>query len=498
MVEVCDPNVERKGTGEGAALSLAARGKQDTFITSNVEPRNSFFYYHNVEHTKFIKKFNSHTLENPKFKTLGIPLETRFSELGFTSNDISKVVENYNSLDGLCWPFGQQVEFTIDPKNSGDLIGNMYLKFTISGEKNPSPWYDFTNKGNQYFTPNAARAMIDNIKLIINGTTVETLDGRWLHMYDDVYANREKTIMRETLMNGGLPGDMFNRIWIDRTTGFDFYMPMDLFFCHTKLEKKSRFLPMAALFNQIITIRIQFNNPQYFCANKFFPYTPKLTLVTEEYIVSEQEKAFIVDHKYNFPIDIISPHPLVNTDGKQKVQSEMVADYAIKGVHWIFTRKDFIDLNDNDWFGWLNRPNTQFDYAPYNSMQFYQERLTDNENNDPSMFNMTFFINRTEYDNFIINQKEGQDSPYPPFYFKYIQNFQHGLAPPYRNVYSFSFTEDMKSQIPEGIINIQKVPQGNAIMKIDMKETATRDYVMFMYYTGFKQIEMSRGFTQVY
>ena len=56
----------------------------------------------------------------------------------------------------------------------------------------------------------------------------------------------------------------------------------------------------------------------------------------------------------------------------------------------------------------------------------------------------------------------------------------------------------MKSQIPEGIINIQKVPQGNAIMKIDMKETATRDYVMFMYYTGFKQIEMSRGFTQVY
>jgi len=497
MVKLCDPVVVRNGTGEGAALSLDAIGKQDTFLLDK-DPEKSLFYYNNVEHTKFIKKFNYYTLENPNFKTLGIPLQTRFTQLGGTSNVISDVVENCSHMDALTWPFNSRVEFTINPKNSGDLLGNMYLKFTISGEKNPSPWYDFKNKGNQYFTPNAARSMIDNIELMVNGTLVEKLDGKWLHMFDDIYANREKTIMRETLMNGGLPGDMFNRVWVDRTTGFDFYMPMDLFFCHTKLEKKTRYLPLAALYNQTITIRVQFNNSQYFCANKFFPYTPKLTLVTEEYMVTPQEREYILEHDYSIPINIIAPHPLVNTDGKTNIQSEIVANNAIKGLHWIFTRKDFIDLDDSDWFGWLNRPNTQFDYAPYNSMQFYQERLTDNENNDPSMFNATFFINTTEYDNFIVNSKEAQDSPYPPFYYKYIQNYQHNLAPPYRNVYTLSFTENMKTQTPEGIINIQKVPQGNAFMKIDMKETATRNYVMFMYYTGFKNLEIKRGMTQVY
>ena len=497
MGETCDPIIERKGTGEGAALSLAAIGKQDTFILDK-DPETSFFYNRNVEHTKFIKKFNYHTLENPNFKTLGIPLQTRCNQLGITSNVACKVVENFSSLIALTWPFNSSVEFTIDPKMTGDLIGNMYLKFTISGEKNPSPWYDFKNKGNQYFTPNAARAMIDNIQLLVNGTLVEKLDGKWLHMFDDIYANREKTIMRETLMNGGLPGDMFNRVWIDRTTGFDFYMPMDLFFCHSKLEKKTRYLPMAALYNQTITIRVQFNDPQYFCANKFFPYTPLLTLVTEDYIVTPQERQYIIEHDYSIPINIIAPHPLVNTDGDARVTTEIVANYALKGFHWIFTRKDFIDLIDSDWFGWLNRTNTQFTYAQYNSMQYFQERLTDNENNDPSMFNATFFINKTEYENFIVNSKEAQDSPYPPFYYKYIQNFQHGLAPPYRNVYTFSFTEDMKTQTPEGIINIQKVPQGNAVMNIDMKETATRNYVMFMYYTGFKNLEIKRGLIQVY
>ena len=260
MVEVCDPIVDRKGTGEGAALSLDARGKQDTFITSNAEPRNSFFYYNNVQHTKFIKKFNSYTNDNPVFRTSGIPLQTRFNQLNFTSNVISKVVESATELTALTWPFNNQIEFDLDPKMSGDLIGNMYLKINISGEKNPSPWYDFENKGDQYFTPNAGRAMIDTVELLINGMRVEILDGKWLHMFDDIYANSQKTKMRDTMMNGGLPGDMYNRTWIDRVTGFDFYIPLDMFFCNTKNENKMRFLPMAALYNQKITIRIRFNS----------------------------------------------------------------------------------------------------------------------------------------------------------------------------------------------------------------------------------------------
>lgn len=503
MVKRCDPNIDRNGTGDGAALSLAAIGKQDTFLLEK-NPNKSFFYYKNVEHTKFIKKFNYYTIENPNFKTLGIPLQTRFTQLGCTANVISDVVDNCNKLNELTWPFNSRVEFNLNPKNSGDLLGNMFLKFTISGEKNPSPWYSFKTKGDQYFTPNAGRAMINNIELLVNGTLIEKLDGKWLNMFDDIYTTGEKKISRNILMNGGLPSDMYNRVWIDRTAGFDFYIPLDLFFCNSKNEKQTKYFPLAALYNQKVTIRVKFNNSQYFCANKFFPYTPKLTLVTEEYIVTPEERDYITKTEYSIPINIFSPHPEVTTRPRnsnapiEKTKTQILRNKAVKGLHWIFTKENFLRLDDSDWYGWLNRPNTKFSITPYNDMQFYQEVLTDNENNDPSMFNVKLYINSHEFDNYTVNKKEDKTSPYPPFYYKYIQNYENGLSAPYRNVYSLCFGDDMKNGKPEGIINFDMAGMNNSIMDIEMKQGITSNYLMTMYYNEFKTLKIERGMTQIY
>ena len=82
--------------GTGGVTMLKAVGKQDTIINN---PENSYFkptYTEQNKFTRFYRSFEESTTDN-------------------TSS----------------WPYGNEIVFKIDPKNSGDLLSNMYLQLEL-------------------------------------------------------------------------------------------------------------------------------------------------------------------------------------------------------------------------------------------------------------------------------------------------------------------------------------------------------------------------------
>jgi len=493
---------ERNNTGGGAVLGLSAIGKQDTYFLSD-NPEHSFFHYKNKRHTKFIKKYNYHTVENPKFNYEDAKLQTRFTEVGGTSNVITKEVVNVD-INALCWPFDQSVDFLINPKTSGDLCSNMYLKFRVNGEKNPNPFHDLPNQGNQYITPNAGRSMIKSVEMLINGESIEKLDSEWYTMRDELYNNQDETTSAQSLLNAGTPLEMFNRLAIDHVIGTNYYIPLDLFFCRKKedtVDEIRPYFPLCALYNQQITIRVTFQPTTYFCANPYFPYLPNITLVTEEYMVTPEEREYIKKHHYKIPINVVEPQPQHSIPaGTENTKMELVANYPLKAIHWIIRQKPFIDNNHlvgGPWTSWLRRNSTMSVPTPYNSMQYLQTQYV-NENNYPNMYNATLYINGVEYKNYLATNNN--TSIYPSYYYKYIQNITHGLPSPYRNIYTISFTQDIETQIPEGVVDFSQITQGNAILSLTAlqnKNVQANDLIVNMYFNGFKTLEIKDGFSQI-
>ena len=146
--------LERSTAGTGAVLSLDAIGKQDTFLlTSNVQET---FWTSNVpRHTNFSKQFRSHIQ--------GRPVNPPIS-----------------------WPFSQEIIFDIDPKTSGDLLANAFLKCSLpSIESIFHPATTYANKVGQ--------CLIKEISFLVDGATIDKVEDNWIVMHDDLFLNESES-----------------------------------------------------------------------------------------------------------------------------------------------------------------------------------------------------------------------------------------------------------------------------------------------------------------
>lgn len=242
-------------------IKLAATGAQDQWLTS--EPKFSHFLTNFKRHTKF---------------------STEAIEIPFDGEP----------------DFDTSVECRI-PDNKGDLIRSMMLKFTLP---RPTGTKTSSNHDIRYIKSIGAH-IIEHADLLIGGQTIERITGDYIYMYNQLNHtddDTQQTLYFLTGHNGYIP---VNYDW-DYSVMLPFY-----FFRHPSLA-----IPICALTKQVVEIRIKFKKLSDVTLQFYDSASPKesdppsdiassikkVSLVTDFFFVSEDEKNFLVSRPIEYVI----------------------------------------------------------------------------------------------------------------------------------------------------------------------------------------------------
>ena len=138
---MCDTS----GPDTGAILSLNAIGKQDTYLLED-DPIHSLFKYEPKQHSNFTKFHKNFSVNKP----------------GTSSST---------------WPFGDTVKITLNPRNMGDLLANMYVSMEL-----PALTGD-----DSYYADQVGRHILKSVTMRVDETVLEIFHDDWGIIYDELY-----------------------------------------------------------------------------------------------------------------------------------------------------------------------------------------------------------------------------------------------------------------------------------------------------------------------
>ena len=417
----------------GAILSLDAIGKQETFITSN-NASESVFDYSVGRHSNFSLYQSARDVYRPA--------------VGAGEN----------------WPFNQTIQFSLDPKTMGDLLANMYISCKL-------PELDDKLEYRKY-TGDVGLHLIKKLTFRVDENEIETIYGDWIVMYNQLFNNVTRKRATQSLVN-----DTGNII-----------IPIPIFFSHTfatsdtdnKLMDNDYFknyFPLCAIHKQKILVTIEFNPITFFTDTNGQCNMSKFTCITEEVILTPEEKNYFKMQSLALAYNTIRRQPILDVEaGTEVIKSALVSDTVVRSLFWFFRRSDFENAADK----------TKIDYR-FN----FSNNETDEELH-PIMSNMDIFING-------VNSPGPSTDPtraalYTRHFFKYLQS---GLYPPDKDIFSYTFSLKPHDPYPTGEIDFRKITAERAFLKGTLHKDATSTYKFHSYYTGFITLKFEGGFMSI-
>ena len=107
----------------------------------------------------------------------------------FTKFHKSTVV-NKPSNASSNWPFNQNVSVTLNPRNMGDLLSNMYISFDLPAVSN----------SNYNFSDQIGRHVIKSVTMRVDELVIEKFHADWGIIHDELYLDEsEKRTLRYTI-----------------------------------------------------------------------------------------------------------------------------------------------------------------------------------------------------------------------------------------------------------------------------------------------------------
>lgn len=264
----------------GALLQLAALGSQDPYLTSNPEI------------TLFKKKISRYS-----------NFSTGTSQSNFDGNGVN---------------FGTMQTATID--NSGDLIYKMTL--VIKLDKNTSKTWGYVNK--------LGHAIIDNISINVCGVELDTQDGDFMHMYNELNRNDSHDDNFD-IMIGNISS--MKNINIDHEE-YTLYIPLNFWFT------KSTFLsfPICAINNQNFQVSVTLNDAIDCINYKGTTEPTDLPNVVSSYILVDYiyldiiEQSLFKKEKHDYLIEQVQD--LTDTINLQTSRINLSFDKPCKYIIW--------------------------------------------------------------------------------------------------------------------------------------------------------------------
>jgi len=432
------------GPDTAAVLSLHAIGQQDTYLTED-DPKYSLFTYETKQHANFSKFHRNTQVSNPKTNTT--------------------------------WPFGETVKVTMNPRNMGDLLSNMYIHIEFPAFSFDAP-EDSGDLADQL-----GRHLIESVTMRVDELVVEKYHDDWGIIYDELYLDASEKRTKRYTLNRNLAEDtsllVDNRFLVDADS--ELMIPIPLFFSRKyegdeySTNKPNRpYFPTCAVHKQKIEFEIVFR-PQSF----FTDYTGPLSLrrfniITEEMTVSPQERTYLMTQRQIFITDVVKKHPSTQTIiGDDNVKIELVPNIPVKTINW-FLRKSTFEESESP-ASFANRFNfsTNDTYSPVNS--FFEH----------VMESAKIFV-------------QGQGLPNIPIadhaFFKYVVPLNSRLARPMRNIYTYAFSMNPINVEPSGSLDFGQLQSNRTLLDIQLVKGLTEVYTLHIYYVGYQTFVFDNGF----
>ena len=446
------------GPNTGAIISLNAIGKQDTYLIEN-DTEKSFFKYNLKQHSNFTKFHKS-----------------------------TKVIKPGDASPS--WPFNKTIKVTLNPRNMGDLLSNMYISLEL-----PTLTIDNSGANPDYnYTDQVGRHLFKSITMRVDEMIVEKYHADWGIIYDELYLDEsEKRTKRYTINRNIAEDTSISNIERSRNKS-KVFVPIPFFFSRKyesdeyETNKPNRpYFPLCAIHKQKIEFEIEFNPQSFFTDYPSNISLDSFDIVTEEISIDPSEKVYIKNNKYNFITDIVKKHPTLEINpGEVDKKIEIVANIPVKTLNWFIRKEKF----ENETIAReLSQDNTTVDglYTFHNryNMSTQDTYTILNEFFHPPMHSAKIHVNGENVPNI-------QDSDHK--YFKYTVPFTSRLSRPFRNIYTYAFSMNPINVESSGSLDFTQLRSNRTTLDVKMVPDLTDTYNLHMYYVGYQTFTFENGF----
>jgi len=353
-----------------------------------------------------------------------------------------------NSLGGY---LGNTVQVDLVPKDLPDLLSNMHLKFSLP-------------VGN--YTPILGRAIINTVSFVVDGTLVEQITDDWYIVRDELFLNADQQLAMKNL--------------VGNSTGGDYIVPLDFFFCHRKGEHKPYF-PLCAASNSKISVIFNFNPLSWITQSTAAIDLINPMLIVEGVTISDEERLYYMTSTISFDIPTALREAQLEYNNGAAVM-HLTANYPITMMVWFIRNKQFETLDSRFYqnrydFGYSTKyitssiPVTFFDGTTSNYIDVID--------------NVTMYFNGI---NLLNNFPDG-------VYHSVKQPMDHGLSLATKNIYMYCFTADPKNYDKNGTVNFAHLDYKSTHLDITFKSAySIQDvYSLNLYYYGYQTLTLADG-----
>ena len=469
-------------TGTGALIALNAIGRQDQILydLDSFNKEESPFYHEHKQFSHYTKFYKSYVREPDSGPDT--------------------------------WPFtgeGRKVGFIIDPRISGDLLTNMYLKI------------DLPSIANGLWTDKIGRAIIESVEFRVDSVLVEKLTDLELVVKDELFTTKHDKAVKSYTQNG--------RVYTDSQTENNYtgVLPLssdhnmsalnlyiDLGFCFNhKHDYKPEPFPLAAVFRQNVYVDIKFRPKTWFTNTLNNIYANRVTLVTEQVTVTDRERLFIQRNPLTLEYKSLQSLVTVQTDKDADSVSQSATSTGgsvdslttqIKSsrktgcIVWLFQNRRFKNILASDSVNsnlFLNRYNfsAHENYAAVNPLVdgYIEPYYGFNETNFPLCSRIELLYSKNDVK--LVYAGISDKIPSTSTFFKNIISQSKSLATPVKNIFSYSFEDDPMKPSPGGstVDNLDDYKIFNTL--IDTEQVKSNVYDLHILTSSYFSLEFENG-----
>jgi hypothetical protein len=198
-------------------------------------------------------------------------------------------------------------------------------------------------------------------------------------------------------------------------------------------------------------VTINFSDPSVFTISGA-PDLSNVTLVTEEIILSQEERIWIQTHTQEQIVTCVTRNPIDKTSGSFSVN--LVTHGPVKCMYWFFNR--------------------EFPKEPFNFSNVYGAM---NESDNQLITDCSIYLN-----NIAIQMKD-------PNYFKFAQPVNHNLTVPSKNIYVYSFCLNAKNPAPNGALDFSQLDSNGTKITGNL----ISESVIHIYFSGYNLLRYQDG-----
>ena len=313
----------------------------------------------------------------------------------------------------------------------GDLLSDIYLNIELSeliSSNNNENWAGYIN-GLGY-------SIIESAEIQVGGLTIDKLDSNWLDIYNELFDQRSDTLI------GKFNTDVTLQ---ENNTAQKLYIPLPFWFS----KNSGSSLPLIALRNHEIKIKIKFRNLNEIIKSDINTYSPNTPIINANILANfihldTEEQTYFTSNPHEYLIEqlqTLSDTSIISTTNIKKIPLEF--SHPIKSIYWVI-------LNDMNHTQNMKTGNNWLSYTSSNSLHsdtFNSAKITINGQDKMISMDSTYYRNVLPYET--------------QMYF------------PRKYIYSYSFSLHPGQYQPSGSINYSRIQKGNSHLEFTFNNTNT-------------------------